>query len=87
MIEGRAPFRARKEKVKREEVDRRVKEMDEPYSKKFSDEAKSICSALLRKSPRERLGCTSGNQIILTVSEISIFIWVIGPSQKFSIKN
>ena len=40
MIEGRAPFRARKEKVKREEVDRRVKEMDEPYSKKFSDEAR-----------------------------------------------
>ena len=64
MIEGRAPFRARKEKVKREEVDRRVKEMDEPYSKKFSDEAKSICSALLRKSPRERLGCTSGNHIV-----------------------
>lgn len=61
MIEGRAPFRARKEKVKREEVDRRVKEMEEPYSKKFSEEAKSICAALLRKSPRERLGCTSGN--------------------------
>ena len=60
MIEGRAPFRARKEKVKREEVDRRVKEMDEPYSKKFSDEAKSICQQLLKKSPRERLGCTSG---------------------------
>jgi len=60
MIEGRAPFRARKEKVKREEVDRRVKEMDEPYSKKFSDEAKSICHQLLKKSPRERLGCTSG---------------------------
>lgn len=60
MIEGRAPFRARKEKVKREEVDRRVKEMEEPYSKKFSEEAKSICAALLRKSPRERLGCTSG---------------------------
>jgi len=60
MIEGRAPFRARKEKVKREEVDRRVKEVEEPYSRKFSDEAKSICSALLRKSPRDRLGCTSG---------------------------
>lgn len=60
MIEGRAPFRARKEKVKREEVDRRVKEMDEPYSKKFSDEARTICQAMLRKSPRERLGCTSG---------------------------
>ena len=56
MIEGRAPFRARKEKVKREEVDRRVKEMDEPYSKKFSDSAVSICRALLKKSPRDRLG-------------------------------
>ena len=56
MIEGRAPFRARKEKVKREEVDRRVKEMDEPYSKKFSDQAVSICRALLKKSTRERLG-------------------------------
>jgi G protein-coupled receptor kinase len=56
-------FRARKEKVKREEVDRRVKEMDEPYSKKFSDEARMICQALLRKSPRERLGCTSGRQV------------------------
>jgi G protein-coupled receptor kinase len=60
MIEGRAPFRARKEKVKREEVDRRVKEMDEPYSKKFSDHAVSICRALLKKSTRERLGCASG---------------------------
>ena len=63
MIEGRAPFRARKEKVKREEVDRRVKEMEEPYSRKFSDEAKSICQALLRKKPRERLGCVSGMKI------------------------
>ena len=60
MIDGRAPFRARKEKVKREEVDRRVKEMEEPYSRKFSQEAKNICSELLKKSPRERLGCTSG---------------------------
>ena len=40
MIEGRAPFRARKEKVKREEVDRRVKEMEEPYSGKFSQGAR-----------------------------------------------
>ena len=64
MIEGRAPFRARKEKVKREEVDRRVKEMEEPYSRKFSDEAKSICQALLRKKPRERLGCVSGMKIL-----------------------
>ena len=32
MIEGRAPFRQRKEKVKREEVDRRVKEGAEDYN-------------------------------------------------------
>ena len=32
MIEGRAPFRQRKEKVKREEVDRRVKEVAEDYN-------------------------------------------------------
>ncbi len=43
MLEGRAPFRARKEKVKREEVDRRVKEDEEKYSSKFSDDAKVIC--------------------------------------------
>lgn len=43
MIEGQAPFRARKEKVKREEVDRRVKEEQEKYSSKFTEEAKSLC--------------------------------------------
>ena len=45
MLAGQAPFRKRKEKVKREEVDRRVKEDTEAYNdKKFSEEAKSICS-------------------------------------------
>lgn len=39
MIEGRAPFRARKEKVKREEVDRRVKDSREDYSERFSPES------------------------------------------------
>lgn len=43
MIEGQAPFRARKEKVKREEVDRRVKNQQENYSVKFTEEAKSLC--------------------------------------------
>ncbi|XP_014662760.1 PREDICTED: G protein-coupled receptor kinase 5-like isoform X2 [Priapulus caudatus] len=57
MIEGRAPFRARKEKVKREEVDRRVREDQETYSSKFSEEARSICTELLQKDPRSRLGC------------------------------
>jgi serine/threonine protein kinase len=46
MIEGKAPFRARKEKVKREEVDRRVKEDQEVYSTKFSDHCTSICQAV-----------------------------------------
>ncbi|GIX91576.1 g protein-coupled receptor kinase 2 [Caerostris extrusa] len=43
MIEGQAPFRALKEKVKREEVERRVKEDKERYSTKFNEEAKSLC--------------------------------------------
>lgn len=60
MIEGQAPFRARKEKVKREEVDRRVKEDAEKYSAKFNDDAKSLCQQLLSKSPKTRLGCRSG---------------------------
>nr|XP_023494212.1 G protein-coupled receptor kinase 5 isoform X2 [Equus caballus] len=57
MIEGQSPFRGRKEKVKREEVDRRVLETEEVYSRKFSDEAKSICKMLLTKDAKQRLGC------------------------------
>ncbi|XP_059488866.1 G protein-coupled receptor kinase 2 isoform X2 [Neocloeon triangulifer] len=60
MIEGQAPFRARKEKVKREEVDRRVKEDVEKYSSKFNEEAKSLCQHLLKKRVKERMGCLSG---------------------------
>ncbi|KAJ6637641.1 G protein-coupled receptor kinase 2 [Pseudolycoriella hygida] len=60
MIEGQAPFRLRKEKVKREEVDRRVKEELEKYSHKFSDEAKSLCQQLLSKTVKTRLGCRNG---------------------------
>lgn len=43
MIQGQSPFRKRKERVKREEVDRRVREDQEEYSEKFSEEAKDIC--------------------------------------------
>ncbi|KAH9390127.1 G protein-coupled receptor kinase 6 [Tyrophagus putrescentiae] len=60
MIEGQAPFRARKEKVKREEVERRVKEDEEVYSSKFSEDAQVICKQLLKKRVRDRLGCSSG---------------------------
>ncbi|XP_058044403.1 G protein-coupled receptor kinase 5 [Ahaetulla prasina] len=60
MIAGQSPFRGRKEKVKREEVDRRVLEMEEVYSHKFSEEAKSICKMLLNKDVKQRLGCQGG---------------------------
>ncbi|XP_008053967.2 G protein-coupled receptor kinase 4 [Carlito syrichta] len=57
MIQGHSPFRKFKEKVSREEVDRRIKKDTEEYSEKFSEDAKSICRMLLTKNPNERLGC------------------------------
>uniref|UniRef100_A0A914DN40 G protein-coupled receptor kinase n=1 Tax=Acrobeloides nanus TaxID=290746 RepID=A0A914DN40_9BILA len=57
MIDGKAPFRQRKEKVKREEVERRVREDQEKYSEKFSDAARTLCRGLLHKEPSFRLGC------------------------------
>uniref|UniRef100_A0A8D0ATD2 G protein-coupled receptor kinase n=1 Tax=Sander lucioperca TaxID=283035 RepID=A0A8D0ATD2_SANLU len=57
MTAGRSPFRARKERVKREEVERRVQEEEEEYSDKFTEDTKAICRALLTKDPRQRLGC------------------------------
>ncbi|XP_035275971.1 G protein-coupled receptor kinase 4-like isoform X1 [Anguilla rostrata] len=57
MIQGQSPFRRRKERVKREEVDRRVREDPEEYSDKFSEEARDICRLLLVKDPKGRLGC------------------------------
>ncbi|XP_061276986.1 G protein-coupled receptor kinase 4 isoform X8 [Bos javanicus] len=44
MIEGHSPFKKYKEKVKREEVERRVNKEAEQYSEKFSEDARSICS-------------------------------------------
>ncbi|XP_023601145.1 G protein-coupled receptor kinase 4 isoform X4 [Myotis lucifugus] len=57
MIQGHSPFRRFKEKVKREEVERRVKEDTEEYSPRFSEDAESICRMLLTKDPKQRLGC------------------------------
>ncbi|XP_044293373.1 G protein-coupled receptor kinase 5-like isoform X3 [Varanus komodoensis] len=56
MIEGQSPFRARKERVKREEVEKRVQEEQAQYSDKFSEDAKAICKMLLMKDPKQRLG-------------------------------
>ncbi|XP_060221453.1 G protein-coupled receptor kinase 4 isoform X7 [Meriones unguiculatus] len=41
---GHSPFKKYKEKVTREELERRVKNETEEYSKTFSEDAKSICS-------------------------------------------
>ncbi|TSP68531.1 G protein-coupled receptor kinase 6 [Bagarius yarrelli] len=60
MIEGQSPFQQRKKKIKREEVERLVKEVTEEYSSKFSEDAKSLCKMLLAKDPNERLGCQGG---------------------------
>ena len=62
MIEGRHPFRKRKERVSKKEVDRRVKEMEILYSSKFTDDVKSLCSSLLTKSVSDRIGCNSGRR-------------------------
>lgn len=37
--------------MKREEVDRRVKEDQEVYSANFSEECRSICQAVCKNSP------------------------------------
>lgn len=57
MLQGECPFRRRKEKVTREEVERRVKEDGEVYTSRFSDDARSLCTMLLQKKPSERLCC------------------------------
>ncbi|XP_056384848.1 G protein-coupled receptor kinase 5 isoform X2 [Hyla sarda] len=63
MIAGQSPFRGRKEKVKREEVDRRVLETEEVYTHKFSEEAKAVCKMLLTKDVKQRLGCHEGRSL------------------------
>lgn len=73
MIEGQAPFRARKEKVKREEVDRRVKMEQEKYSNKFSEDAKSLCQQLLAKVPAQRLGGKAGRHGAASVKQHAFF--------------
>lgn len=44
MIEGQSPFQQRKKKIKREEVERLVKDVQEEYSEKFSPCARSLCT-------------------------------------------
>ncbi|VDN16191.1 unnamed protein product [Dibothriocephalus latus] len=46
MIMGQPPFRKRRERVKREEVDRRVCEDAEEYNFKFSETSKDFCKLM-----------------------------------------
>ncbi|XP_069774139.1 G protein-coupled receptor kinase 5-like isoform X2 [Narcine bancroftii] len=57
MTAGHSPFRARKERVKREEVEKRVLQQKEEYCDKFTEDAQHICRMLLAKDPKQRLGC------------------------------
>lgn len=60
MIAGQSPFQQRKKKIKREEVERLVKEVPEEYSDRFSPQARSLCSQVQRPSGgRGRAGGTS----------------------------
>nr|XP_025045474.1 G protein-coupled receptor kinase 6 [Pelodiscus sinensis] len=54
MIEGQSPFQQRKKKIKREEVERLVKEVQEEYSEKFSPGARSLCTMVPRPQGPQR---------------------------------
>ncbi|XP_016110054.1 G protein-coupled receptor kinase 5-like [Sinocyclocheilus grahami] len=60
MTDGNPPFRRHKERLPRQEMERRVLEMIENYGKKFDEDTKYICKSLLAKNPKERLGCKYG---------------------------
>ena len=53
LISGQGPFRTRGEKVKREEVDRRVKEQNIAFNDKFKENqnAKDICQKVQKSIP------------------------------------
>ncbi|XP_026152815.1 G protein-coupled receptor kinase 5-like isoform X2 [Mastacembelus armatus] len=57
MTAGQPPFRARGEHPKPSEMERRIQTELEEYSNKFNKVVKGLCSLLLTKDPKERLGC------------------------------
>ncbi|XP_044188978.1 G protein-coupled receptor kinase 5 [Thunnus albacares] len=56
MTAGQPPFRARGEHPKAPDMERRIQMEQEEYGDKFSKEVKDLCSLLLTKDPRQRLG-------------------------------
>lgn len=63
----------RRERVKREEVDRRVKEDKEQYSEKFPEHAKSLCGQvrLFRNFNFKKIYC------ILCLESIYVFFFIL----------
>ncbi|XP_040914582.1 G protein-coupled receptor kinase 5 [Toxotes jaculatrix] len=57
MTAGQPPFRARGERPGASEMERRIRTLQEEYNDKFCEEVKDLCSALLTKDPKQRLGC------------------------------
>lgn len=82
MIDGRAPFRQRKEKVKREEVERRVVQDHEKYNEKFSDAARTLCRALLQKDAKLRMGSRHFTAPHEGAFEIKMHAFFTQPDQK-----
>uniref|UniRef100_A0A8C8DYD4 G protein-coupled receptor kinase n=1 Tax=Oryzias sinensis TaxID=183150 RepID=A0A8C8DYD4_9TELE len=58
MTAAKPPFKGRKENVMRQELEIRITKEQEAYDERFSNEVKNICTALLKKNPKERLGCS-----------------------------
>ncbi|XP_068608680.1 G protein-coupled receptor kinase 5 [Brachionichthys hirsutus] len=65
MTAGQPPFRRKGEHVRSSEMERRIHTEKEEYGEKFSKDVKDICTALLTKDPKERLGCggTGGKEV------------------------
>ncbi|XP_029300594.1 G protein-coupled receptor kinase 5-like [Cottoperca gobio] len=61
MTAGQPPLRARGEHPKTSEMERRIQTEQLEYSDNFSKAAKDLCSSLLIKDPKQRLGC--GTQV------------------------
>lgn len=57
MTAGQPPLRAKSEHPKPSEMESRIQQQKEEYSQMFSKEAKDLCTSLLTKDPKKRLGC------------------------------
>ncbi|KAL1021716.1 hypothetical protein UPYG_G00017100 [Umbra pygmaea] len=66
---AKGPFRTRGEKVENKEVKKRILNDPVTYPEKFSEDAKSICEALLCKTVEQRLGFKNGSCDLLRMHQ------------------